>query len=471
MLGVTLGNFSGTPGLLINPAMITNNKSFLDINLISADVFVHNNFVYIPISDYKLSDISKSGYTLPSYGEDSNSFLYYENHNLKNATVNVRVLGPSAMVQVGKHGLALQTGVRFFTSGSQLPWEVPVFAYEGLVFPDLHNIRFIDNEFDFSSTAWMEVGLTYGYDVYEFLDEKITVAITVKKLWGYSGISVKSQNVDYVVYNDSTMSIVNMNAEIGFALPMDYNQSGFEQVGPTFKGSGVGLDIGVVYVKKKQVTSNQWRGGKLCSQTYDDYIYRLGVSILDIGRIKYKNNAEIHTYTDVSAYWEHVDTLDYYSMNQFMTSISEALYGDPEASYSGNSLKIGLPTALSVQFDYHLKKKFFVSAFFIHPLRFNDHTLRRPAQFAIVPRFETQFFEISLPISVYEYQYPRIGLAARLFMFTIGTERLGTYLGMGDFNGLDIYASIRFSIGKGSCRSPFGGACSNANFGNKNLGR
>ncbi len=469
MLGLTLGNYSGSAGLMVNPAMITNNKTFLDINLVSADLFFHNNFAFLPSSDFVVWDLFKSDYIFPTYGDYDKNFLYYQDKSLKDATFNLRILGPSAVLQVGKHGFGLQTGVRFFTSGNRIPWEIPVFGYEGLFYDQLHDIRFQDYDFNFTSTAWMEVGLSYAYDVYHFLDHKVTVGVSLKKLWGYSGASVKTQNVDYVVFNDSTISVVNMNAEVGFALPMDYNENSFSPVDPVFKGSGLGLDLGVVYVKKKSVDRQTWRGGQLCAQTYDDYLYRIGVSVLDIGRINYKSNAQLHTFNNVSVFWDQADTLQYTTMNQLMGDISTILYGNPDASLTGTSVKIGLPTALSVQFDYHYVKQFYVGAYWIHPLPLYSNSLRRAPMLAVIPRYETHYLEVSLPVSLYEYQYPRIGLSARFYFFTIGTERLGTYLGMADMNGLDIYASIKLGIGKGSCKNLFGGgACSNANFGNKN---
>jgi hypothetical protein len=375
------------------------------------------------------------------------------------------------MIQIGKHGVGFQTGVRFFTSGNRIPFEVPVFGYEGLIYDTLYNIRFKDYDFDFNSAAWMEVGLNYGYDILEQWDSKLTLGITVKKLWGYSGGSIKVSNVDYIILNDSTISLRNLNAEIGYSLPMNYNESGYNQISSTFKGSGVGIDVGMVFTKKSKQKNREWSGGKLCSQEYEDYKYRVGISVLDIGRIRYSENAQMHSATDVSVYWDKMDTLKYINMNQLMHDLSSVLYGDPNQSYTGDILKIGLPTALSVQFDYHIKKSLYVSGFLINPIRFNMNSLRRPAQLAVVPRYETQFFELSLPVSLYEYRYPRIGIAARFYFFTIGTERLGTYLGMADMNGLDIYTSIKFNFGKGSCRSRFGGACSNSDFGNKLMKR
>ena len=142
-----------------------------------------------------------------------------------------------------------------------------------------------------------------------------------------------------------------------------------------------------------------------------------------------------------------------------------------QLSLKSNTIKIGLPTALSVQADFSLQNNIYIGGFWIHPIRINMSALRRPAQLAVVPRFETKYFELSVPLSLYEYRYPRVGIAARFYFLTIGTERLGTYLGMADMNGLDIYASVKISINKGSCKSKFGGACSNQNFGNKSSKR
>ena len=466
LLGVTLGNYSGTAGLMVNPAGMTNNKIYLDINLATANVFFRNNFAYLPKEDFVIWDAANYNFP-PIYGVDTNRNVnYYDNYNLKNATVNARLLGPSAMLQVGDHAFGITTGVRYFTSGNRIPWDIAEISYNGLDYTPLHNIEFNDFDFDFSTSAWMEIGLSYAYNAIKSYDKQLTVGISIKKLWGYGGGYLKTSNVNYIVVNDSTINIKNLNAEAGFSIPVDYDNNDYIST-PTFRGSGVGVDIGAVFIKKKKVSVNEWRGKKLCSQSYDEYIYRIGVSILDIGRVKYTNNAQLHSYDDVSEYWVNADTLNFTDINTMMSQISNTFYGDPAASLRSNTIKIGLPTALSVQVDFSLQNNIYIGGFWIHPIRINMNALRRPAQLAIVPRFETKYFELSVPFSIYEYQYPRVGIAARFYFFTIGTERLGTYLGMADMNGLDIYASIKISINKGSCRSKFGGACSNQNFGNK----
>jgi len=466
LLGVTLGNYKGTAGLILNPAGMTSNKTYIDINVVTADVFFRNNYLHIPKEDFIIWNIFKKDYNYPTYGKYNRYVTEYKNENIKEGIVNVRALGPSIMVQVGRHAFGFTTGIRYLMTGANLPWDIAEFGYNGVDYTPLHNIEFDDYDADFNTNTWMEIGLSYAYDIYKSYDQQLTVGISLKKLWGYSGGYISANNVNYIVIDDSTINIKNLDSEVGFSLPVDYDNNDFISTGSTFRGSGIGLDIGAVFVKKRNVNLNKWRGKKLCSQTYDDYIYRIGVSILDIGRVKYATNTQLHSFDDVSKYWTSVDTINYTNINNLMSQLSETFYGDPSESLISNSMKIGLPTALSLQFDFNFQNNLYLGGMWIHPLRINMHTLRRPAQVALVPRYETQYFELSIPVSLYEYRYPRIGIAARFYFLTIGTERLGTYLGLTDMNGLDIYTSIKIGINKGSCKSKFGGACSNQNFGN-----
>lgn len=457
MLGVTLGNYSGVSSILVNPAMIANTKYYLDINLVSADVFLRNNFAYIPASDASIYSLIGNS-DLPTYGPDNDmNFTYYDNKNLKSATLSAKVLGPSAMIQLGDHAFGLSTSARVFSSGNRIPYEMPLFGYYGMDESTLQNINYIDYDIDASASAWMDAGLSYAYVAYERFDQKITVGATVKYVWSYAGIYMESSNANYIVLNDSTINIKNLNGSAGYALPIDYSDSDQTVDEPLFKGRGFGVDLGVVYVKKKNVDSERW--DRLCSQEFDDYVYRIGVSILDLGSMSYKNNAELHDYNDVSAYWQNYDTTSFTNIDQLTSDLSYLFYGDPNASYAGNKIKIGLPTAISLQADYNIYKKFYAAGFWIHPIRFNSHTLRRPSQIALVPRYESKYLEVNLPISVYEYKYPRVGLSVRFWFFTIGTERLGTWLGISNLDGLDIYASIKFGFGKGDCRIRFKSAC------------
>ncbi|MCF6169763.1 MAG: DUF5723 family protein [Bacteroidales bacterium] len=461
MLGLSQGNYSGVNSILSNPAMLTNTRNYFDLNFFGLGFFARNNSVYIPASDYNIWKAIRQE-DLPTYGEDNRSVLYYKNQRNKFSAVNLRLLGPSAMIQLGDHAFALSTAVRVIVSTNGIPWEMPVLGIEGLQYKPLQNTNFNDNNIDFSTAQWMEAGLSYAYNVHQRMDNRLTIGVTVKKLWGYSGAYQATKNVNYIVLNDSTINIKNLNGEVGFSVPVDYNTNDVP-VGPNFRGSGVGLDVGAVFIKQKYV--GKQRLGRLCGQRFEEYIYRIGISVLDIGRLKFKDNAQLHSYDDVSVYWQNFDTTNFNSINRTVAELSELFYGDPTASYRGNVMKIGLPTAISIQGDYNIRKHVYLGAFWIQPIRFNLNTMRRPAQLAFIPRYESKYLEVNLPISLLEYRYPRVGLSARFYFLTVGTERLGTWLGLADLNGLDFYFALKFSIGKGSCKQKKEGACYNSEFG------
>ncbi len=464
MLGLTMGSYAGSLSALSNPGNINQSKIFFDINLASGALFARNNFAYIPKKDATLYDLFfKSTDQLPVYGKDSNNFTYYENLDLKFAQVSVRVQGPSAMYYTGRHGFGISTAARFFTSAHRIPWEIPVVSYEGMDYVPLQNIRFNDFNFDLGSSAWFELGLTYAYDIIKYNRTQLTAGITVKPLYGVGGMNGTIRNGDYIILDDSTVNFLNVDADLGYSLPIDYDNNTLG-VSPTVKGSGLGVDIGVVYSKKRNDIIKHYHV-RPCEKPYDAYYYRIGFSLLDIGRVNYKYNAQLHGFENVAAYWPSIDTVGFQSLNSFMGNLSGVFYGTGDGSYRGGSFKVGLPTAASFQGDFYLFKNVFLNAFWIHPIQLYQYTLRRNAVVAISPRFETKWFEVSVPVSLYNYKYPRVGLAIRFLYFTVGTERLGTYLGMADLNGMDIYGSIKINFTKGGCKFKGPNKCLNYEYG------
>ncbi len=464
MLGLTQSNYGGSLSAISNPANINHSKILFDVNLISGNLFLRNNFAYIPHEDASIWDLFFNSDQLPTYGNKSNNFTYYDNQSLKFANVNWRTQGPSAMFTFGKHGFGINTALRFITYANRLPWEIPVIGYESLKYTPLHNIEFNDYDFDVASSTWLEIGLTYAYDIIKYNRTELTAGITVKPLFGLTGVAGNIRNADYMILDDSTINFNNVDADLAFALPVDYNTNSVPGGQSYITGTGVGVDLGVVYVKKRYEIRDRFRG-RNCEKPYNPYAYKLGFSILDIGRINYKKNAQEHTFENVSAYWSSIDTTGFENVNAFMGNLSELFYGDRDASYRGDNFKIGLPTAVSLQADLYVKRNIFLNAYWIQPVKLYKYSLRRAAVFAITPRYETPLFEASLPVSIYDYQYVRIGLSLRFWFFTIGTERLGTYLGLADINGMDFYGSIKFHLTKGSCKFKGPNKCLNYEFG------
>lgn len=444
MWGVVNGNYAGINSTMINPSSMMHSKLYMDINIATADVFFENNAFYIHKEDYRPLSFLKSDAQLPEYGKDDMPFDYYRNTQRKNIHFSIRALGPSFSIAQRDQAFGFQTAFRTVVSARDIPYEIIPFSYEGLDYRPQHNINYNDDIMLISSMSWMEVGMSYARNVYRKGPNYFTAGITIKKLLGYAGAYLDLENIDYIVNNDSTLNIRNIRGELGYS-------TGSMPAGQLINGKGFGVDIGVTYERKKKYSQSR-RSKRLCKQPYEDYLYRIGISFLDLGRIRFRSPAAQHDYNDVGTFWEHIDTVNFRNVDQFTQMISEVLYGDPNASLTSNRINVVLPSALSLQLDVHFRNQWYVNVTTVLPVKTGKAYIYRPAQLAITPRYETRSIEINMPVSLYDMRRPRIGLSTRFLFMTIGTDNLLGFFNITDFTGFDLYFSLKFNFLKGRCR-------------------
>ncbi len=456
MLGTTLGNYAGVNSMQLNPSALHNSKSYLDVQLTGLDLFFQNNALYISKSDYRFTNFFKAGYEWPMHIEydsvELRPFYRYDNARNKNVFVNTRLNGPGAMLIWGNHAFALTTSFRSVASLHNIPYDLANFAYLGLNYRPQQNINYTDNKpFTVSAMAWGEIGLGYAYTFTSRGFNRWSAGISVKRLLGVGGMYLASSQLDYIVPNDTSVMFNNLDAEIGMALPLSYNVNEVN-LEPLFKGGGFGFDIGVTYQRLARWQQNDYYSA-LCAQPYEDYIYRIGVALIDIGGIRFNNNAVKMKIDNRSTYWEGITKINFRNINQLLDTISYQFYGDTTSAYQAEKFMLWLPSALSVQFDYHLQKYWYVNASLIYGFPLAKGSLARPAELSITPRYETSIFEVSMPVALYDWSQVRAGLAVRVYGVTIGTEKLSGFFNFSDFSGLDFYCSIKLFFNKGNCKN------------------
>jgi hypothetical protein len=453
MLGIVNSSYSGITGTLINPAVTVTSPFYIDINLVSADVFIENNNIYMAKEEYRFSRFFSKNPQFPTHGEDNNLIVYdYYNRKDKKGYANLRVMGPSFAITVGRHAFGLVTGARAVMSAKNIPYEIAKFGFQRLEYPPQYDINYVDNRNMYNAEmAWAEIGFNYSYVIKQQGLNYLAAGATVKLLRGYAGGYFNSENIDYVVLDRDTLIVHNFNAEAGYSLPVNYETNELLH-SPLFKGKGIGLDLGVIYQKKKRSGSNEIVS-KLCAQTYIPYKYKIGISLLDIGRVKFKENSEKLIFDDASTYWPGITWLEYTNMRDLTDTISQMFYGNPTQLVQQTDIKIALPTAISVQVDYNYKNNWYINGTMVYPIQFSKSGLIRPVIIGITPRYETRNFEASLPLTLYDWTRPRFGLSARYRGFFIGTEKISGFFHFTDFTGLDFYAGLKLSLQKGDCRN------------------
>lgn len=448
--GMAISNFGGVSAALFNPAATSNQKAFLDVNLLTLGVSFENNFVFIHRQDYTFGNYLSRDPLLPVTGVRGEGLDYKADQQFIKGFVKTDLIGPSFTISLGEHSFGLFSRAVSVTSAREAPGEIGVLLFEGIDYEPLQNIPLLHEEFAVTSMAWGEVGLNYAYRFSSNQFHYLAAGVNVRRLFGYAGAYLSAYNADYTLLQD-TIDIRNINADIGFSLPLDYDNSEFNSAGQLFRGSGTAFDLGISYRRHRSMKLIP-HPSRPCAREYQPYLYKIGISLLDIGNIRFNNNAQEHAFENAAAWWPEYDTLEFDGLNSLARHLSEVFYNDPDATLSEvNNMRIGTPAALSLQADVQYYPDWYISGAVILPIKLANYQLERPGQLFVSLRYETDIIEVNVPVSLYDFEKPRIGLYGRYRFLSAGTDKLGGFFGFSDMYGLDFYVALNFRILKGHC--------------------
>jgi len=443
-LGIVNSRYAGMSGLMLNPADIAKSPIKWEVHLLSFGLFIDNNYMFIPKTNIlKLSKGSQdiilgNEETIDINGETADLVIRDRTANVnKHVYLDAMLKGPAFMICFGNFSIGMFTGVRAITSLRNSPFSAAKFGFEGLRFSTLHFQTFQAPVLKLNTMAWTEYGLAIGLVLAESDETYLKFGTSIKLLHGFAGVYLESSRLDFSVTPDTVpdryiLFTTNVNAIYGYTDPDSYDGGGY---GSIKKGSGVGFDVGFAFAKKEDDHNYKWKAG---------------VSILDIGSIKFDRDSKAFEIEDGTASFSRTDSLDFDGMADADSFISTKYYNNQNTAFSSNSFKMTLPTAMSLQFDYKALDFFYINATIVQRINFKGPGPQRSNITAITPRFEMKWAAVFIPIVLYEYKYPRIGFAVRAAYFTIGSDKIGSIFGSGKFSGTDIYASFKYFVDKES---------------------
>ena len=426
-VGLANSNYAGTTGMPLNPSSMVDSKAWLDINLVGADVFAWNNFAFLSRNDYYVWDDVFSG-NIPTS-------LYHRNGKERHAAGNVRVDGPSFTLSHGKNAFGFHTAARVFVSEEDLTEPHAIFLREGLDHNPQRQIDYNQQKMGAYGTAWAEVGLSYGRIVYQRGRDMINVGITAKYLMGIGHMSIYLDELDHQVVSDEDWSISNVTGQYAMTEPGIAN------------GHGFGVDLGVTYKRMLDEVGDYAPHTAQSDCGTIDYRYRIGVSLLDMGGISFNKNSLIRTFNNSTTTWNNYPDADVSNMSDIDNLIMSQFASDAGSMTNGTRYSTTIPSAVSVQFDYNLGKNFYANATWVQGFKLSKKTsgIRR-SLLAITPRYETKWFEASLPISLYDYRSPQLGFAFRFYSITIGSDNILPFIVPMDIYSANIYASVKIML-------------------------
>ncbi|MCB0804743.1 MAG: hypothetical protein KDC05_03040 [Bacteroidales bacterium] len=449
MLGVISSNYAGIYGIKVNPALTPTSKLYMDFNLLSAQTFMDNNYAFVSSEDMFNLVFKREAPRYYTFENEARNFTINRDNESKFGFYNVNLAGPGGMLVYGKHGFGLNTSFRMISTFNNMPNDIANFLYEAIDFDYQHGINYVhDEDIKIGSISWFEMSLNYAYTLRRYKWDYLTAGINVKPLFGTTGFYTFIDQVDYIVHNDSTATVNSATFDYGISLPINYSDNAYKPT-PLIKGYGIAFDIGLNYMFTRKGHKTYYFS-RICEQEYEAYNYKIGISLLDVGFIKFSKRAIQQEYEDVSTYWfRPTDTLPNNSVNDFLDKV-EYYFNNNTGNFTQNSdFTVNLPTTASLQVDVWIKSNYFINLTVFYPLALSSRSIfYRPSIIAVTPRYETARMEFSLPISFYNLDFgmPRIGFAVRYGNFFMGMDRVNTVLGISDFTGVDFYAGLRLNL-------------------------
>jgi len=423
--GALNSNFTPTSSVHINPSSMLDAKTWLDINIVGIGSYTNNNLFALENTTV-IRSISSGLPALEDLHINSGSNFYHVyNRNY------IQLLG--AVLSQGDHAFGLSLGGYSYTTVRGIDDSLAYLMESGINGTTIdpitqHSLR----NFNVTGLAHGEIKLSYGYTFLKQRNEMFMLGLSIKKIFPLAGAALKMHQLDYNVVNE----ILNMNNFQGDVMLNTSPEF-------SFKG-GTGLDLGFTYQKMYDQCRSYYPNSKKNGCSRKLYRYKIGVSINDIGYAKFN--------PDNTEYYGYQESDTQYDLNRGINSaddILNQLTGDLENGIVKNPNKMSLPTTFSVQVDYNILPGFlYVNGTWVQGIgpRKKAFGPRHANSISVTPRFETKWVDFALPFSLYEYQKAQLGASIRLYILTIGTDKLLNYFVPSNVYGSDIYMALKVPI-------------------------
>ncbi|HEV2483598.1 MAG TPA: DUF5723 family protein [Puia sp.] len=437
-LGIGNSNYSGIPGARINPGVTAGSALKWEVNGLSGDVLYDNTFVYtpkgaVPAFGFKsiLKGIVDNQHFATHYAPGDENKLYQ-------FTLSSEIQGPSFRLSLGgQQSIGLDIAARGYVNIRNLPGATAENAWAYLKENDLWNQALSDNSTRLNMMGWLQYGLTYSAILFDDGNNQWKAGIQLNYLQGIVAAYARNTHLNYTL-DSSQIAFANSSVDYGRTDYDSYRKIG--DYGNLNHGHGFGVDLGVVYVHASD------------TRAPEDYDYRLGLSVMDIGAIDLNRNAAAFHLQTAGGVFDHWDQQALMSNTAIDKTLSAVFYqGDSSASRTAGHFRMALPTAISVQGDYRVTAHYYVNATIVKGLGHGNRPgVVQPDIYSVTPRYESRWWDVSIPFSLLYYGAwrARVGLAVRAGYVFFGGDAPVGLLSLGNMQGVDAYAGVRFFVFK-----------------------
>jgi hypothetical protein len=432
MWGISNSNYSGNMGIFLNPSTIVGAPYRYEINIVAADIFAENNYIYFPRNrNIVLNSLQGKG------SEDKADRDIFTNTSVYGFG-KVLLIGPSYINSTkDDHAWGVHTAYRAEISAPNVPAPVAKYIYEEYDYPPFLNRRFSSPSFAAAILNWYEIGGTYGKVLYQTEFNYLKGAATVNALLGTNGSYFDVNKMDYTVVDSSSILMHSMDMTMAHTLvPNDFN-SLF-----TIRGMGASTTLGLTFMHKRKKSGFECDGGADHIKKYD---YRIGFSAIDFGFVRFfKNKSQVTTVKSNSDHLiSRIDQVPFNSLSAIDNTLTSTLDGDSKTEKKAFSMY--LPAALSLQFDYSITNNWFANASIANRVYFSHKEIARGNSIALSTRYEKRKWEVDGDVSFFEYQRMSAGIGVRFWILVLGTDRLLEWVNSRDVQTFDFFFGFKWN--------------------------
>lgn len=433
LAGFRTSNYAGVNSVFSNPANIANSRYRWDVNLVGANVTVSNNQL-----KYKLGDVGSA------FGEDTiKSQLFSQSKGLTKALVNLGVYTPSFMFNVGKFAFAVTTRARIVANVTDLDGKLADRIMNDLSATDNlpYNIASNSN-MRISVNAWSEYGVSVAREVITVGPHFLKAGVTLKYLAGSMNGTINIDKLHATMDVDEGQQdayLTNASGKVGMNFS-GMNLSDFKaEDAAKMVGHGIGAELGAVYEYRPAGENGN-----------NKYKFRLGLSLMDLGKIKYERDVtRSGTFTvGIPANQQFsLQNLQDVKLDNYKTELGKyPQYFAPAADNNSANYSVSLPTTLQLDGDYHIHHAFYVNANVQLALANGNkkpYNTQYYSGFSITPRYDGRIFGCFLPISYNQLSKLNAGASFRIGPLFLGSGSVISAL-LGSSHQLDGFVGIRF---------------------------
>ncbi len=433
-------NYAGVSGIVLQPASIVDSRYIFDMALFGGDFSASNNYLALK----RGAMYKPSVWDEPNFGKE---YIYrHFNGKDKSGAINLSMMLPSFMVNISDNtAIALSSRMRGVVNFDNVNEDFAFFLSESFDYKPLYHQTLTNSNLNIQAHLWSEFGLTFANVIPLNTEEHfLKGGITLKYLQGLASGYAFVKNLSFRLDGSDTLSLFQSDINYGLSGNFDDGADPFNFV----SDPGFGMDIGFVYEYRPNIAKYKYnmdgREG-LLRPDMDKYLLRIGISLLDLGKINYQKGFYSQDFTADVRNWDlanveinSVEALNDTLRNRFNFS-----------DLKKESFSTRMPTALSLQIDYNVVERFYVNFSPFIALRKGTSVITKAhyfTTFSLTPRYDHKWFGASLPIQADEFGRLRAGLAFRVGPIWVGSNSFITNSLASKTYNTDAYFMVKIPV-------------------------